>query len=704
AEVFAQPVKYTQPAETITIGNKLEILTDSFKRYNSTTILSANDFTKSSKNIPVFPVTKEPIWLKFSVANKTTEPSIYFFIQYYNVSEINIYKSDGNRLMLIFKDGNAFKHIPDYASGSFFVSNLQLPPEQKADYYIQLSSKHPVLLPFYIGSLKSIEKRIGQQSFIISTYLGMLIAVFLYNLFLFIATRDRNYLIYIIYIFFLGFAQFTLAGYTFRYFWPLLPVVNNYAVPVTTSLAGVTGILFAMYFLRTKTHTPKAHKVFIVSIYLFLIAIVLSIAGNNDLSYFIIDFNSALAGLISIAASYLIAKKGYRPALYYLISWIFFSIGLVVFSLRNLGILPINNFTTYILYLGSAIEAVLLSIALADKINILKKEKEISQAAALSASLENEQLVREQNIILDQKVTLRTQELQSANTQLNRVLNNLKDTQTQLVEAEKMASLGQLTAGIAHEINNPINFVKSNISPLRLDIKDIIHVLDEYNKLHITPEIKIEEHLKQIKQLQNSIDLNFIKAEIQELIKGIEDGAKRTADIVLGLRTFSRLDEGSVKRVDVHAGIESTLVLLRNSIPWYINIKKQFEARADIECYPGKLNQVFMNLINNGVQAITAKPQKQDESIEIRTRNDEENNIEISIKDTGIGMSEDTKHKIYEPFFTTKEVGEGTGLGMAIVFKIVQSHQGKIEIISEPGKGAEFIITLPCELPEVVVS
>ena len=177
---------------------------------------------------------------------------------------------------------------------------------------------------------------------------------------------------------------------------------------------------------------------------------------------------------------------------------------------------------------------------------------------------------------------------------------------------------------------------------------------------------------------------------------GIEDGAERTAEIVRGLRTFSRLDEGELKVANVHDGFNSTLILMRNSMPAYLRIEKKFMAKGNLECFPGKLNQVFMNILNNAIQAIEEKTEKEDEEwILISTLDIPGDKIQIHIKDSGIGMSEQVKRKIFEPFFTTKSVGVGTGLGMAIVFKIIEEHHGRIEVNSEPGKGAEFILTLP---------
>ncbi len=686
------------------VGKKMEMLSDTGNQYNAANISTATQFAPAKAKVTIIgSVPKHDLWLRFTAHNSTTQPTIYFFLKFFNISEIDLYRVNNGKLELIYRDGHRFDNAENFSLIPSYVSDLHLAPNQQATFYVRIFSSHPVVLPVYIGARNHIKSVLEKESFILFAYAGMLLAIFLYNLFLYFVTKDKNYLIYVAYVLLLCIAQLTVPGYTLRFFFNFNSVVNEFAVPVTTSVAVLSGILFTIFFLRTRIYTPTAHKVLVGCFVLFLAAIGFSLVGNNEVSYHIIVVTQSIAGITSIIASYIIARSGYRPALFYLISWLFVMVALVILTLRNFTILPYNNFTTYVLHIGTALEAVLISIALADRINTLKKEKEISQAEALRVSQENEKLVREQNIVLEQKVNQRTEELQNTNSQLNRVLSNLKETQTQLVEAEKMASLGQLTAGIAHEINNPINFVKSNISPLRLDVQDLMEVLDEYNKLHLSPEGALESQLKTIKQLQNSLDIGFIKNEINDLIKGIEEGAERTAEIVQGLRTFSRLDESSLKKVDLHSGIDSTLVLLRNSIPWYINIRKKFEATGEVECYPGKLNQVFMNIINNAVQAIGSKDEKHDEVIEISTRNVGDA-VEVSIKDTGIGMTEDVKHRIFEPFFTTKEVGEGTGLGMAITFKIIQHHNGKILINSSPGKGAEFILTLPCEINEVAVS
>lgn len=278
-------------------------------------------------------------------------------------------------------------------------------------------------------------------------------------------------------------------------------------------------------------------------------------------------------------------------------------------------------------------------------------------------------------------------ELNQKNYELKETLDNLKSTQAQLVDSEKMASLGQLTAGIAHEINNPINYVAGNISPLKLDLKDLKKLIAKFRELDDCKNIN--DKIEEIKELRNELDIDFLFEEIDNLLKGIDEGAKRTKDIVSGLRIFSRLDESDFKQADIHEGIDSTLILLNNKLKNRIKVIKEFATMPKIECLPGKLNQVFMNILNNSAQAIEGEGE-----ILIKTKMIDDNVI-ISIKDNGPGIPEKVKKHIFEPFFTTKDVGSGTGLGLPITLGIIENHDGKIEVNSSPGEGSEFVITLP---------
>jgi two-component system NtrC family sensor kinase len=676
------------------------IYIDSAAQYDEQSIVRVKNFENRKNETPVFQVTKGNIWMKFSIANKVDQPVHYLDLQYSNITHLVLYELKNDSLVKIKEDGNGIKFDQRKKTSPNFIFEVNIKKDDVATYFLKVNSDHPLLLPIFVQDRKSLEDSENFQTIITGIYVGIIFAIFFYNLFLFVSTLDKSYLIYVFFLLFLGLAQLTVSGYTFKYLWPNSPWFNKYALTSTSSLAGIAAISFGMFFLHIERYTPKLLWFFYLLIGIYAACIGFSFAGYNYLSYQILNFAGMIGGISLLAVSWYIARKGYKPGYFYFVAWISFLLGMVVFAFRNFNILPYNGFTTYILYVGSAIEAILLSIALADKINILRKEKELSQAEALRISQENEKLVREQNIQLERKVSERTEELQSANDQLSDAFKVLKDAQIQLVEAEKMASLGQLTAGIAHEINNPINFVKSNIKPLQLDINDLFEVIDEYDKLHHAKNETIGADLVKIDQMRKAIDMEFVRAEVYNLLKGIEDGADRTAEIVRGLRNFSRLDEGQLKTVNVHEGLESTLIILRNAVPDYIKIVRDFKADGDIECFPGKLNQVFMNILNNSVQAIKSNTNKNAaDQIIMATRDVNDDEIEIRIKDTGPGMSHEVKQKIFDPFFTTKDVGEGTGLGLAIVFRIIQEHQGKIEVISEEGSGAEFVITLLRTIP-----
>lgn len=295
----------------------------------------------------------------------------------------------------------------------------------------------------------------------------------------------------------------------------------------------------------------------------------------------------------------------------------------------------------------------------------------------------------------NQKLKKQNEEIESQKATIEQSYQDLQKTQSQLVESEKMASLGQLTAGVAHEINNPINFVSSNISPLRTDINELLEILEKYEE--IIEEKGLEQEFEEVAELKEDIDYDYVKTEITHLLTGIADGANRTAEIVKGLRNFSRLDENEQKFADLNEGIVSTLLILKTKWKGKIKIVKNLNTIPQILCYPGKLNQVFMNILTNAIQAIEQKMKEGEggeNKIYINTHHQNDTVI-ISIKDTGIGMTEAVKKRIFEPFYTTKNVGDGTGLGLSITFGIIQNHKGTIAVHSEVGKGTEFVITLP---------
>ncbi|EKD71881.1 MAG: signal transduction histidine kinase [uncultured bacterium] len=261
---------------------------------------------------------------------------------------------------------------------------------------------------------------------------------------------------------------------------------------------------------------------------------------------------------------------------------------------------------------------------------------------------------------------------------------NLMNT---LQKNEKLASVGVLTAGIAHELNNPVNFIKSTASSIKRNITDIGKLIAKY--ADIKSENYIQEKLHEIDELKKSIDLEYTIEETKKLLSGINEGARRTSTITNGLRAFSNIDADKMTKFDVNKSISTTLTMLSDRIKDRIDIITEYGDIPEIDGLPNKLNQVFMNIISNSIDAIANKG-----AIQIITDRDN-GNVVITIKDTGIGISEENLTKIFEPFFTTKEVGSGMGLGLSISFGIITEHKGQIDVKSQVGQGTEVTITLP---------
>ncbi|MDN3669926.1 7TM diverse intracellular signaling domain-containing protein [Echinicola jeungdonensis] len=550
----------------------------------------------------------------------------------------------------------------------------------------KIYGKEPLKFRARLNEKSDFRKSLGNKLLFASVYAGIMLALFLYNMILFFMIRDRVYFYYCFYILFICLAQLSLSGHSFYFFLDKNVKLYELSIVGFTAMSSIFVVPFIQLFLKTKAYLPRVNRFFPLIIGSYLLALVLRLLGMVEVSYQITDLNGLIVVIAFVSVGVYVAKTGYRPAVYFLIAWGGFLFGLMIYIFQNLGVVNLGSYGNIPMLVGTAIEAVLLSLALADRINILKREKEEEQHAKLEVLKENERLVREQNVMLEEKVKLRTEELEQT-------LLNLQNTQTQLVNQEKMASLGQLTAGIAHEINNPINFVSSNISPLKRDMKDMLEILDMYRK---KGEDEFTENTKkELNELEEDLEFDYLVEEIGLLLKGMEDGAKRTVEIVKGLRLFSRVDEQDVKKVDIHDGINSTLVLLNNSMGGNIEIKKEYGHLPMVECLAGKINQVFMNIISNAVQALQEKTDNNSKpTIIIRTTSNEDE-VQIEIEDNGPGMPIHVRERIFEPFFTTKAVGKGTGLGLSIVYKIIENHHGQLNVVSEENKGTTFIIKLP---------
>jgi len=678
-----------RPSEGVKyVGRSMWLLEDSTATMTAEQAFKHPAARPADQPVPNLGISPSVFWAWFDITNDAPEDHVFVEFDHAEVGTIDLYLVKDGEPVLFASTGQGEPIGSRDLAIHEFVFDVPVKSGFTTTVMFRLASTKQLQVPVNVYTPSGFTRERSERNLNIGGYIGIMLALALYNLFVFLSIRDRTYIIYVLYILLVMLTQLAFWGVGQFYLWPDHTWFSVKASIIFTFATAVAASEFMKRFLDTPRNAPELHRWTKYFYGLFGLVMLLFLFIDPYLGYRAAQVAAGLFASFLYITAWKVWRMGSRQGGYFLVAWSMFLLGTMVYSLKDMGILPYNTVTVFSMPIGSALEGILLSFALADRINILRREKEQSQAEALAISQENERIIREQNTLLELKVKERTHALEESNA-------HLKQTQAKLVSAEKMASLGQLTAGIAHEINNPVNFITSNILPLKRNISEILGTLEKYRSINgpdaATQLQEVRRHEEEL-GIQESID------ELDGIIASISEGSHRTAEIVRGLRNFSRLDEDDLKNADLNEGLRSTLAVLSPQYRGRVDIRLDLGELPPVECYPGRVNQVFMNIITNAMQAVLATD-KAVKEVRISTRATEAGQVLVSIADNGVGMSAKVKEHIYDPFFTTKPVGEGTGLGMAIVYGIVEDHHGRIHVESTEGEGSTFTLELPVRQP-----
>ena len=631
-------------------------------------------FQKNRIGVMNFGNTTASIGIKLYIKNQTSEP-LFLSFENNELQHIELLVIDESGQQTV-QQGGSFDTFPNrILQRGNAVLKIGAQP---ALIYMKVKTHSSFYFPVTLSAFPPLVDKSYKLDVFKGLTLGMMLAMCFYNLFIYFIVRERLYLFYCFYVV-AGIWTYSHLNGVWFFVWSDYPFLNRF---LGIQVFALSAALFSFRFLNSKQVTPRLYRFMLCFVAVIFIMIPIEYFDiqpftNNFLHLFIV-----ISAFILFGAGISAYLQGNKSAKYYVLAWVFFLSGSVITLLSFIGWVPFNFWTFNASMVGACIESLFLSFALANRINIYREESTQAQALAFQRLEENERLVREQNKDLEEKVHERTIELETS-------LDILKATQNQLIQSEKLASLGELTAGIAHEIQNPLNFV-NNFSELSVDlVKDLKEELE-----------------------RPDIDKDYVEELFGDLASNqekINHHGKRASSIVKGMLEHSREGTGVRELTDINKLADEYLRLSYHGLrakdkSFNADFKTDFQdSLPKIAVIPQDLGRVFLNLINNAFYAVNEKKKKNTEGGYLPTvivsTEQVANQIIIKIKDNGIGMSETVKAKVFQPFFTTKPTGSGTGLGLSLSYDIVtKGHGGSLEVESEIGAYTVFIIKLPITL------
>lgn len=669
-----EPIIWSEKNNTSSIGDKVWVLEDNNFTIEEVSSEAFNSkYRLSNQKVLNFSNTKY-YWLKFSIQNGTNQKLLLEIAQPI-VADVNLYFKDslgkwdnlraGYQIPLAKK---AYKH-------HYQIFPLQI---KKGEYFVRLQSKS-MSLPISIWEEGQYEDKSSIQKIIFGIFTGLMIFVVLINIFLFLSLRKFPHLHYAILVFFYYLIAANVEGFII-YIFPGLDLF--YGMFIFAIINMPIGVSFAMLFLATKKVTPRIHKIGLILIIYYLSYIVWHWFLPPMLLTYISNFHGLLVVLIMATFGIQAGRNGNKMGYYFFVAYLCFFILAVIDTKSKLTGTPPYIFDLTYISIGFLVEAIALSYLLTVRFDwenkALIKERLDTQLLLLEQTKANERMALEQSTMLENEVKVRTADL-------NKSLLELKQAQAQLIQSEKMASLGELTAGIAHEIQNPLNFV-NNFSDVS---KELVEELNEEIERGDFEEAKL------------------ISKDLIQNLEKINHHGNRASSIVKGMLEHSRTSTGKKEPTDINALADEYLRLAYHGLrakdkSFNANFETNFDPKLPkVKVVSQDMGRVILNLINNAFQAVGERSSKMEENYKpkviVATSQEPKTNgrVLITISDNGPGIPDEIRDKIFQPFFTTKPTGKGTGLGLSLVYDIVKEHGGTLEVESSKNKGATFRLRLP---------
>jgi signal transduction histidine kinase len=635
------PLRLDATVTSLRPGLHLDLLEDSTSGQTLEDVRRAYQegrFQRSQKDTPAFGFTPSAWWARLSVHHAQTDAPHPWFLElaYPPMQHIDVYLIDEQGQTVHQQGGTALPLSQRPVDHPTHVFPLSLAPDRTYEVYVRVAGQNSLSLPLTLYSSREFTREGSRKLYILGLYVGLICGLIAYNYFLYLTVREKPYLYYVVYLIsFLLFAM-SQAGLAQQMLFPEWPGMAQPLIPAMLLLALASGLDFSMTFLNEDGIRTRFRDIFSRCSLALYVMSPLSVVLPYRLSMVSTSVIGILVCFVMVGIAIRAVTRGSRPARFYLSAWALFFASILLYALRATGLISANSITQYSMYAGSAAEAVLFSIALAARMRDLREEN--------------------------------------------------RATKSHVQKQERMASLGLLSAGVAHEINNPNNFIGISAGNADAKLQEFRRFVDDLLEADTDSEIR-EGFQQRFHALEGQLAL-------------IREGSQRITGIVRSMRSASRDDsQGQKTRFDPVDGLRTTLELVRPSWKHVAHFESAGLVSGPlVEGYPSRLNQVFTNLLVNACHAIEEKQSlagsRDTGTIVLSSRHDD-GHLRITVRDNGCGMTEEVKKRLFEPFFTTKGTDRGTGLGMSLCRTILEEHGGTMQVESTPGAGSTMTLILP---------